>query len=168
MIRSFVSDFTARAAHLALRIQQAPEGRVTADAINAHWALTSALQLDARVLEPLLRRWAPEAAERSDRNVLHNSTLPPHLLPPSRKREGAVGSDAQSPHSASRPGGSKQTARSEAHVDSSAHTLDRRPPSSLPSSGQSMTLDDMNDHLPSGRPPDPTGPPAPCAPAASL
>ena len=33
---------------------------------------------------------------------------------------------------------------------------------------RSMTLDDMNDHLPSGRPPDPTKPPAPRAPAASL
>ena len=187
-LRSFVEDYTQRACFLAQLIQRDPNGSVAADATVAHWALMESLQLDTRQLEPLLRRWAPAAAERSDRNVLHHSTLPPHLLPPSRKRDGEAGPDTQSQRLSDGRGGPRSTSMTEELVDTSAHTVDRRSVASLPPSGHhgggndDMTettssdcppnmrtlADDMPDVLPIGRPPDSHGPPAHPAPAASL
>ena len=169
VLRSFVDDFTARVCYLAQRTKADPRGRTAADATIANWVLQETLQLDVQELEPLLRQWAPAAAARSDRNVLHNSTLPPHLLPPSRKRDGGGDSAAQSqgPNNANVHGRHAPTTRTEERSDTSAHALDRRPTISLTPSGQREGADDeMHDHLPSGRPPDSSVPPAPSAPAA--
>jgi len=165
---SYVEDFTARACLLAQRIQKEPQGPVAADATIAHWALMESLRLDARQLASLLRRWAPAAAERSDRNVLHHSTLPSHLLPPSRKRDGDAGPDTQPQRLGNGRGRPPSTCMTEEPVDISAHTVDRRPVASLPPSGHhGGGDDDMTGITPSGRPPDGDRPPAHPAPAAS-
>ena len=163
VLQSYVEDFTARTCWLAQRIAGEPSGLVAAEAINAHWALMHALSSDARTLETYLRRWPTEAAERSDRNVLHNSTLPSHLLPLSRKREGEVGRNTHPPSSTARSG---RSALTEHAVDTSAHTVDRRPAASLPRSGRGGDDEAMLEHLPPGRPPDVHAPPTPEASAA--